>query len=163
MERIMQKHKKISFIFEEHLKTLPEKCQRNIWRAIAFYWHVHLYERYKLKKIKPDIPEYDLIQQSVLKIYGKEKAEPVLDRLLELGEQPHPFNTLIYEAANGISPTEEEDIHSFCFGCIVKFDIEYKDAVKELVEEGIIKKTGDQEWVDYLKRCNSYVPEVVET
>lgn len=160
MER---KHKKISAAFEEHIKRLPKKYQRNIWRAVAFYWHVHLYERHKLKKIKPDLPDYELIQQAVLKTYGMEKAEPVLDTLLELGEQPHPFNTLIYEAANGIPPTAREKIHSFCFGCIIKFETEYRDAVKELVEEGIIIKTGDQEWIDYLKRCNSYVPEVVET
>ncbi len=159
MER---KHKKISSIFEEHIKRLSGKRQRNIWKAVAFYWHVHLYERYKLKKIKPDLPDYELIQQAVVTVYGKEKAEPVLNTLLELGIQPHPFNTLIYEAANGVPPIAAEKIHSFCFGCIIRFETDYRDAVRELVEKGIIKKTNDQEWIDYLKRCNSFVPEIVE-
>ena len=156
-----KKHKKISAVFEEHIKRLPKKHQRNIWKAVAFYWHVHLYERHKLKKIKPDLPDYELIQQAAVKVYGKEKAEPVLNTLLELGVQPHPFNTLIYEAANGVPPAEREKIHSFCFGCIIQFETEYRDSVKELVEKGIIKKTRDLEWIDYLKKCNSYVPEVV--
>lgn len=156
-----KKHKKISVVFEEHIKHLSKKHQRNIWKAVAFYWHVHLYERHKLKKIKPDLPDYELIQQAAVKVYGKEKAEPILNTLLELGIHPHPFNTLIYEAANGVPPAEREKIHSFCLGCIIKFETEYRDAVKELVEKGIIKKTGDQEWIDYLKKCNSYVPEVV--
>lgn len=155
-----KKHKKISAFFEEHIKRLPKKRQQNIWRAVAFYWHVHLYERYKLKKMKPDIPDYKLIQQAVLKVYGKEKAEPVLETLLELGTPPHPFNTLIYEAANGVPPTPKEKMHSFCLGCIIKFDKEYIDAVRELVDKGIIKKTTDQEWIDYLKKCNSFVPDV---
>ncbi len=157
-----KKHRKISAAFEEHIKRLPAKRQRNIWRAVAFYWHVHLYERHKLKKIKPALPDYELIQQSVLKIYGKEKAEPVLNTLLELGIPPHPFNTLIYEAANGMLPTAREKIHGFCLGCIIKFETEYGDAVRELLKEGIIKKTRDQEWIDYLKKCNSFVPDVVE-
>ncbi len=97
-----------------------------------------------------------------MKVYGEEKALPVLNTLLELGIPPHPFNMLIYEAANGTSPITRERIHSFCFGCIIQFGAEYHDAVKELVEKGIIKKTGDQDWIDYLKKCNSYVPEVVE-
>lgn len=156
-----KKHKKISGFFEEHIKSLPKKRQRNIWKAVAFYWHVHLYERHKLKKIKPDLPDYELIQQAVVKVYGKEKAEPILNTLLELGVHPHPFNTLIYEAANGVPPTAKEKIHSFCFGCIIRFETEYREAVKELVEKGIIKKTRDQEWIDYLKKCNSYVPDVV--
>src|SRR5574337_575317 len=134
-----KKHKKISAVFVEHIKRLSKIRQRNIWKAVAFYWHVHLYERHKLKKMKPDLPDYELIQQAVVKVYGKEKAEPVLNTLLELGIQPHPFNTLIYEAANGAPPTEREKIHSFCFGCIIRFETEYRDAVKELVEEGIIK------------------------
>ncbi len=143
------------------MDTKPKKRQRNIWKAVAFYWHVHLYERHKLKKIKPDLPDYELIQQAVVKVYGKEKAEPILNTLLELGVHPHPFNTLIYEAANGVPPTAKEKIHSFCFGCIIRFETEYREAVKELVEKGIIKKTRDQEWIDYLKKCNSYVPDVV--
>lgn len=155
-----KKHKKISAIFVEHIKRLSRIRQRNIWKAVAFYWHVHLYERHRLKKIKPDLPDYELIQQAVIKVYGKEKAEPVLNILLELGIEPHPFNTLIYEAANGVSPTATERIHSFCFGCIVQFGADYQDAVRELVEKGIIKKTQDQEWIDYLKICNSYVPEI---
>jgi hypothetical protein len=155
-----KQHKKISAGFVENIKRLSRKHQRNIWKAVAFYWHVHLYERHKLKKLKPDIPDYELIQQAAVKVYGNEKAEPVLNTLLELGIHPHPFNTLIYEAANGIAPTAREKIHSFCFGCIVRFDTEYRDAVKELIEKGIIKKTKDQEWIGYLKRCNSYVPEI---
>jgi hypothetical protein len=159
---MQKKHKKISGVFEEHIKRLSRKHQRNIWKAVSFYWHVHLYERHNLQKIKPDLPDYELIQQAAVKVYGKEKAEPVLNTLLELGIQPHPFNSLIYEAANGVPPTAKEKIHSFCFGCIIKFETEYHDAVKELVEKGIIKKTRDQEWIDYLKKCNSYVPEVAE-
>ena len=59
--------------------------------------------------------------------------------------------------SSGYQRTKEK-IHSFCLGCIIKFDTEYINAVKELVEKGIIKKTIDQEWIDYLKKCNSYVP-----
>jgi hypothetical protein len=154
-------HKKISAGFIENIKRLSRKRQRNIWKAVAFYWHVHLYERYKLKKIKPDLPDYELIEQAAVKVYGEERAELLLNTLLELGIPTHPFNTLIYEAANGVSPTAGEKIHNFCLGCITYFGEEYRDAVKELVEKGIIKKTTDQEWIDYLKRCNSYVPEVV--
>ncbi len=154
-------HRKISVYAEEHIKRLPKKRQRMIWRAVAFYWHVHLYERHKLKKKTPHVPEYKLIQRAAVRVYGKEKAEPVLNTLLELGIPPHPFNTLIYEAANGVPPTKRERIHSFCLGCITNFGTEYSTAVRELIGEGIIKKTRDQEWIDYLKKCNSYVPEVV--
>ena len=145
----------------EHISQLSKKRQRMIWRAIAFYWHVHLYERHKISKKKPGAPAYELIQQSVLNVYGKEKAEPVLNTLLELGSDTHPFNTLIYEAANGVPPTEMEKMHSFCLGCITWFKEDYENAVRELVEEGIIKKTSDNEWMDYLKRCNSFLPEIV--
>jgi hypothetical protein len=154
-----KKHKKISAVFVEHIKRLSRKRQRNIWKAVAFYWQVHLYERHKQKKIKPDIPDYELIQQAAINVYGKEKTEPVLNTLLELGIQPHPFNTLIYEAANNVPPTAIEKIHSFCFGCIIQFETDYREAVRELEEKGIIKRTRDQEWIDYLKKCNSYVPE----
>ncbi len=158
----MERPKKISTGFIEIIKRLSRKRQRNLWKAVAFYWHVHLYERHKLKKIKPELPDYELIVQAVVKVYGEEKAEPALNTLLELGIPTHPFNTLIYEAANGESPTAREKIHSFCIGCITRFGEEYRDSVRELVEKGIIKKTSDQEWIDYLKRCNSFVPEVVE-
>ncbi len=152
----------MSDVFTEIIKRLPRKRQRNLWKAVAFYWHVHLYERHRLKKLKPELPDYELIEQAVVKAYGEEKAEPVLNTLLELGIPTHPFNTLIYEAANGEPPTAREKIHGFCIGCITRFGEEYHDAVKELVEKGIIKKTSDREWIDYLKRCNSFVPEVVE-
>ncbi|MFQ6120848.1 MAG: hypothetical protein ACE5KE_13325 [Methanosarcinales archaeon] len=154
-------HKKISMFGESIIERQSKKRRKMIWRAISYYWNVYLKERYKIQKQFPEMANYEIIQKAVIDLFGKEKVLPILDNLLELGYAPHPFNTIIYQAANnGVTPTEKERIHDFCLGCIVNFGEDYKQATLELLNDGIIEKTQDKEWIDYLKKCGSFVPEI---